>query len=147
MSNTSPLERCNCLALRQAARHVSHLYDRHLAPHGLRGTQYSILARLDRTGPRSINDLAHELVMDRTTLGRNLKPLERDGLVSVEVSAADRRGRQLVVTARGHDLLTRARAAWEAAQQEFTAAFGDAQATALRALLRAVVETPLGVER
>src|SRR5215831_5478505 len=59
---------CNCLALRQAARHVSQFYDQFLAPHGLRTTQYSILARLQRRGTMPINALAAELVMDRTTL-------------------------------------------------------------------------------
>jgi len=66
---------CNCLALRQAARHVSQFYDQFLAGCGLRGTQYSILARLQRRGPMSINALAAALVMDRTTLGRNILPL------------------------------------------------------------------------
>ncbi|MGA9947175.1 MAG: MarR family winged helix-turn-helix transcriptional regulator, partial [Xanthobacteraceae bacterium] len=69
---------CNCLALRQAARHVTQIYDQVLAPSGLRATQYSILARLQRKGPMTNNALAAELVMDRTTLGRNILPLERD---------------------------------------------------------------------
>ena len=74
---------CNCLALRQAARHVTQFYDQFLAPSGLRTTQYSILARLVREGPMAINALAAELVMDRTTLGRNILPLQRDGLIAV----------------------------------------------------------------
>jgi DNA-binding MarR family transcriptional regulator len=63
---------CNCLALRQAARHVTQFYDQFLVPSGLRSTQYSILARLQRKGPMTISALAAELVMDRTTLGRNI---------------------------------------------------------------------------
>lgn len=78
---------CNCLALRQAARHVSQFYDQFLAPHGLRATQYSILARLQRGGTMSINLLAAELVMDRTTLGRNILPLQREGLISIRKRA------------------------------------------------------------
>ncbi len=73
---------CNCLALRQAARQVTQFYDQFLAPSGLRSTQYSILARLQRKGPMTINALAGELVMDRTTLGRNILPLQRDGLIA-----------------------------------------------------------------
>src|SRR5580692_12041944 len=84
-----PLEECTCLAVRQAARHVTQFYDRHLAPVGLRTTQFSILARLRRRGAMTINALAEEMVMDRTTLGRNILPLERDGLVAVEPSKAD----------------------------------------------------------
>ena len=57
------------------ARHVTQFYDQFLAPSGLRTTQYSILARLQRKGPMTINALAAELVMDRTTLGRNILPL------------------------------------------------------------------------
>ena len=74
---------CNCLALRQAARHVSQMYDGHLASEGLRTTQYSILAKLNRLGPLSINELAKSMVMDRTTLGRAIRPLERDRLLSI----------------------------------------------------------------
>ncbi len=66
---------CNCLALRQASRHVTQFYDQFLAPSGLRTTQYSILARLQRKGPMTINALAAELVMDRTTLGRQYPAL------------------------------------------------------------------------
>src|SRR5271170_7584973 len=76
-------ELCNCLALRQATRHVTQFYDQCLAPAGLRTTQFSILARLRRLGPVTISALAADLVMDRTTLGRNLQPLEREGLVAV----------------------------------------------------------------
>ena len=77
---------CICLAVRQAARHVTQSYDQFLAPAGLRTTQFSILAKLKRNGPMTINALAAELVMDRTTLGRNILPLERDGLISIAPS-------------------------------------------------------------
>ena len=76
-------EECTCLAVRQAARHITQFYDQHLAPAGLRTTQFSILAKLKRLGPMTINTLADEMVMDRTTLGRNILPLERDGLISI----------------------------------------------------------------
>jgi hypothetical protein len=73
---TTPSPECNCLALRQAARHVTQFYDQCLAPAGLRTTQLSILAKLKRLGPLTINALARELVMDRTTLGRTMLPLD-----------------------------------------------------------------------
>ena len=76
-------ELCNCLALRQAARHVTQFYDQFLAPAGLRTTQFSILARLRHLGPMTISTLAADLVMDRTTLAPNLKPLESLGLLTV----------------------------------------------------------------
>src|SRR5215204_1256018 len=68
---------CNCLAVRQAARRVSQFYDSYLAPLGLKTSQYSILAKLNRLGPMSINEIADSMVMDRTTTGRAIKPLER----------------------------------------------------------------------
>ena len=94
-------EVCNCLALRQAARHITQFYDQFLAPSGLRTTQFSILAKLRRLGPMTINALAAEMVMDRTTLGRNILPLERDGLIAVEQGSRDRRSKELRVTEAG----------------------------------------------
>jgi DNA-binding MarR family transcriptional regulator len=78
MSDVEP-EICNCAALRQAARHVTKLYDDALAPVGLGGNQFSILARLSLGDPRTIQDLARLLVMDRSTLGHLLRPLEKRG--------------------------------------------------------------------
>src|SRR5258707_2971121 len=86
---------CNCLAVRQAARHITQFYDQLLAPSGLRTTQFSILAKLRRKGPLTINALAAAMVMDRTTLGRNILPLERDGLIAVAPGNDDRRSRVL----------------------------------------------------
>ena len=80
------LSECNCLAIRQAARHVTQFYDQLFAPTGLRATQFAILSRLRRQGPMTINALAALLVMDRTTLGRNILPLQRDGLIEVVAS-------------------------------------------------------------
>jgi DNA-binding MarR family transcriptional regulator len=129
---------CNCLALRQAARHVSQIYDGHLTSEGLRTTQYSILAKLDRLGPMSINALAKSMVMDRTTLGRAIRPLERDGLLTIG-AGDDGRTRSLRLTARGQARLRAAKAKWRDAQKEFEIAFGARDAADLRAILRRVV--------
>jgi DNA-binding MarR family transcriptional regulator len=129
---------CNCLALRQAARHVSQIYDGHLTSEGLRTTQYSILAKLDRLGPMSINALAKSMVMDRTTLGRAIRPLERDGLLTIG-AGDDGRTRSLRLTARGQARLRAAKAKWRDAQKEFEIAFGARDAAGLRAILRRVV--------
>src|SRR5271155_1667137 len=111
-----PLEECPCLAVRQAARHVTQFYDRHLAPVGLRTTQFSILARLRRHGAMTINALAEEMVMDRTTLGRNILPLERDGLISITPLRSNRRMKELRLTTAGEVRLDAARPAWIEAQ-------------------------------
>ncbi len=103
---------CNCLALRQAARHVSQFYDQFLAPSGLRTTQYSILARLQRKGAMTINALAAELVTDRTTLGRNLLPLQRDGLIAIGPGQSDRRSKEVRLTGAGAARFRAALKAW-----------------------------------
>jgi DNA-binding MarR family transcriptional regulator len=136
---------CNCLALRQASRHVTQFYDQFLAPSGLRTTQYSILARLQRKGPMTINALAAELVMDRTTLGRNILPLQRDGLVAVGPGKSDRRAKELRLTPTGIARFQAGRKGWEKAQVQFETAFGVKRAKALRTLLHAVAtEDPQG---
>jgi DNA-binding MarR family transcriptional regulator len=137
-------QECNCLAVRQAARHVTQFYDQCLAPVGLRTTQFSILAKLKRLGPMTINALAAELVMDRTTLGRNVLPLERDGLIAIKQSVEDRRNKELHLTEAGGERLRGAVKLWTAAQTGFEAAFGAKHSAELRALLRAVVATDLG---
>ena len=140
------LEECACLAVRQAARHVTQFYDRHLAAAGLRTTQFSILAKLRRQGPMTINALAAEMVMDRTTLGRNILPLEREGLISVTASRTDRRSKEIRLTDAGLERLQEARDGWRQAQTQFAAAFGEERATGLRALLREVSATDLPAE-
>jgi DNA-binding MarR family transcriptional regulator len=137
-------EDCNCLAVRQAARHVSQFYDRFLAAAGLRTTQFSILVKLKRLGPMTINALASDLVVDRTTLGRNILPLEREGLIAVEPGRSDRRSKELRLTDAGAARLRIAVKDWAEAQGRFEAAFGRKRTPELRALLRAVAATNLG---
>jgi DNA-binding MarR family transcriptional regulator len=137
---------CNCLALRQATRHVTQLYDHFLAPCGLRGTQYSILSRLHHNGPMTINALAAELVMDRTTLGRNILPLRRDGLIAVEPGKSDRRSRELCLTRAGAARVEVAAKGWLQAQARFESVFGTKRARELRALLEDVTASELTAE-
>ncbi|NOG73284.1 MarR family winged helix-turn-helix transcriptional regulator [Roseicella sp. DB1501] len=134
---------CSCLAIRKAARHVTQFYDARLAASGLTTPQFSILARLRHLGPSTINDLAGDLVMDRTTLGRNLRPLERDGLLAIAADPADRRCRALVLTEAGQRRLAVARPLWQAAQAEFDARFGAEASAALRASLASLVAIDL----
>jgi DNA-binding MarR family transcriptional regulator len=141
-----PPEFCTCLAIRQAARHVSQFYDQHLAPCGLRTTQFSILAKLQEEGaPLTINRLAEAIVMDRTTLGRNILPMQRDGLIAVMQGAVDRRSKEIYLTDVGQRRLSEAWAYWANAQAGFDAAFGRSKDKKLRALMRAVTSTELVV--
>ena len=132
-------EVCNCFAVRSAARHVTQLYDQFLAPIGLRVTQFSILSKLKRRGPLTINALADDMVIDRTTLGRSIQPLKRDGLIKIEPAPSDRRAKELHLTKAGEKRLQGGLEAWAMAQAHFEAAFGTKRAADLRRLLRAVV--------
>ncbi|WP_306225294.1 MarR family winged helix-turn-helix transcriptional regulator [Bosea beijingensis] len=134
----SPLTPCNCLALRQAARHVSQIYEAHLAAEGLRASQYSILSALGRGGPMAIGALARAMVMDRTTLGRALRPLERDGFLEI-APGPDGRTRSLRLTPAGETKLAAAAIRWREAQAEFETSFGTQAAAELRDTLRQVV--------
>lgn len=134
-------EDCNCLAVRQAARHVTQFYDKFLAPAGLRTTQYSILARLKRKGPMAINALAADLVMDRTTLGRNILPLERESLIAIVPATSDRRSKELHLTELGAERFRAGAKGWVQAQAQFETTFGGKRASELRALLHAVSAT------
>lgn len=129
---------CNCLAIRQAARHVTQFYDQLFAPVGLRATQFAILSRLRRDGPMTINALATALVMDRTTLGRNVLPLQRDGLIEIVTAPADRRRRELRLSVQGLATQREAVERWTVAQERFDRVFGGARAAQLRDLLREV---------
>lgn len=128
----------DCFAIRQAARFVSQLYDRHLAHVGLTITQFSLMGRLKRTGPMSMKQMAEAMRMQRTTLVRTIQPLRRNGLVSSEVLGADARALSIALTAAGEARLKAARKHWDAAQAEFEHRFGEERAAALRAELFAI---------
>lgn len=136
-------EACTCLAVRQAARHITQFYDHLLAPTGLRISQFSILAKLRQHGPITINELAAALVMDRTTLGRNILPLEREGLISIVPGQIDRRSKEVRLTDTGVQRLRRSRKAWNTAQARFSATFGEDRAVGLRELLHEVTTTDI----
>jgi DNA-binding MarR family transcriptional regulator len=137
----SPSAPCNCTALREAGRYVTQLYDQRLAGAGLRATQFTILVRLKALGPATINALAKELVMDRTTLGRNILPLQRRRLIAVTKRRDDARSKELQLTKSGLDRLEAASAGWVKAQAQFEGALGSDRASQLRDLLRSVVES------
>ncbi|MCJ2034809.1 MarR family winged helix-turn-helix transcriptional regulator [Methylobacterium sp. J-068] len=130
---------CHCNAIRQGARQVTQFYDRHLAPAGLRTSQYSMLVGLRRLGPISINGFADAMAMDRTTMGRALKPLERDGLLAVG-PGPNGRTRALDLTEAGRRRITEAEPLWRTAQTAFEARYGAADAARLCDALARVVQ-------
>src|ERR1700676_4640913 len=133
--------RCNCTALREAARYVTQLYDRHLTAAGLSSTQFSILTRLKELGPTMINALAQALVMDRTTVGRNILPLQRRRLIVVRRGESDARRKELHLTKAGLARLEAGFDGWATAQAQFEGTVGKERASQLRDLLRVVVGT------
>jgi DNA-binding MarR family transcriptional regulator len=143
MSDVEP-EICNCAALRQAARRVTKLYDDALVPVGLGLNQFSILARLSLVGPSTIQDLALLLVMDRSTLGHLLRPLEKRGLVKLEISEWDRRSRMVALTQAGEAAVAKGRPRWAAAQRQFEGTFGREAALELRTVLGEIATAEFG---
>ncbi len=122
MDVTEPVN-CTCFGLRKAARAVTQMYDQALKPTGLRTTQFSLLSVIEGVGPRGMAELAEKLVMDRTTLTRNLKPLLDQGFLE-SVAGADRRRHPVAITAKGRAALARALPYWREAQVNMTSSLG-----------------------
>src|SRR5271170_1434500 len=122
ISSPTPRNACTCGSLRKASRRISQFYDTALAPVGIKSTQYSILSEVDRgslQGSVTMCELAAAMVMDRSTLGHNLKPLERDDLVVLRLSTDDRRKRYVELTKKGKSILQRSRRLWRHAEGRF----------------------------
>jgi DNA-binding MarR family transcriptional regulator len=137
-------EGCTCLRLRKATRCVSQVYDRYLEPQGLTVTQYGVLGHLAVFDGICIGALAEKLIMDPTTLTRNLRPLERQGFVALQPDPRDKRARRLHLTAKGRDIFERAKPAWVRAQRHIEKALGERDTPALNTALDHVVERLAG---
>ncbi|WP_088348794.1 MULTISPECIES: MarR family winged helix-turn-helix transcriptional regulator [Rhodomicrobium] len=131
---------CTCLRIRKASRLVSQIYDQFLEPHGLTITQYGLLAHLAWLDGITIGALAERLIMDPTTLTRNLRPLERDGFVTHEADPRDRRARRLKLTESGRERLAKAKPAWLAAQRHVERAIGSDRSPSVNAALDHVLQ-------
>jgi DNA-binding MarR family transcriptional regulator len=94
-----------------------------LKPGGLRATQLGVMTTIANFGSVTINRLAQMLVMDRTTLTRNLKLLEKQGLIKT-TPGEDRRTREVTLTDKGQQVLAQALPLWEKAQERVVKAFG-----------------------
>jgi DNA-binding MarR family transcriptional regulator len=128
---------CYCAVLRAASRKTTALYDEALAPAGIGVAQFSLMRRIKGVGTVSLTDLARLAELDRSTVGRNVKVLERIGLVS-ETAAEDRRETTVALTEAGRETLRRARPLWIEAQRRVEAALGEADAETLRALAQSL---------
>lgn len=131
---------CACTTLRQATRAVTAAYDAALAPVGLRITQFSVLRTLARLGPVPVTRLAAEVALDRSTMGRNLDPLERQGLVRLEVGKVDQRERVAHLTAEGEAAIAKALPLWSRAQARMSSVIDQAALRQLAGQLSALKE-------
>ena len=129
---------CACGSLRKAARAVTQLYDEALRPTGLRITQFGILGATMAMQPVTVTRLAEETVTDRTTLTRNLRLLEEQGLIRVE-TGNDRREREVTLTDRGREALVKALPNWQKAQAYVVKGLGEGRWKALREELSALI--------
>jgi DNA-binding MarR family transcriptional regulator len=125
---------CLCLNVRQASRRVSKLYDEALRPLGLQVSQLTVLVAtaMFGEGGAKMGPIADALGLDRTTLTRNLRPLERQGWLRVARDPADGRARILLLTRAGERAIEKAFPFWEQSQKQLRALLGKGQADELR---------------
>lgn len=131
------LQVCGCSNLRRAARSVTQLYDDILQPTGLRSTQVVLLVNLAAEHELSFSRLARELLLSPSTLSRNIRPLERDGLVEIDDSG--KRGKLARLTPEGKQALLNAVPYWQKAQEKFTGLIGSGSWDDLRERLTKAV--------
>jgi DNA-binding MarR family transcriptional regulator len=130
---------CISFNIRKAARAVTQLYDERMRPLGLRSTQLPILGKTLTLGPVTVTHLAKATMTDRTTLTRNLRLLEKQGLIQVDMGN-DRREREVRLTDRGREVLARVYPIWKEVQAEVAKRFGSERLARLLSELSALVE-------
>ncbi|RTL51867.1 MAG: MarR family transcriptional regulator [Bradyrhizobiaceae bacterium] len=126
---------CLCTSLRQAAHAATEIYDRALEPSGLKITMFRVLRRLEGAEKPTISQLARIVDLDRSTLGRNLKILERDGLITF-CEGEDERAKIVKLTSKGRAALEKARPLWRRVQAKMRAALGNEEKSVFRILAR-----------
>jgi DNA-binding MarR family transcriptional regulator len=131
---------CLCLASRRAARTITRAFDRKLRTHGLRATQFTLLATLELMGERSVTQLAEFMGSDRTTLSRNMALAEARGLIGSRRADGDARTRLASITPQGRAVLADAFASWREVQAGLTQTIGDEAADGLRRLARGSIK-------
>lgn len=134
------LQNCACHRVRTAARTVTRAYDETLRPVGLRATQLSVLVASAADDALSITSLAKYMGMDRSTLTRNLRPLETEGLITVGLEGW-RRSRALQITKKGRARLQEALPLWEKAQQTLRQKLGNQRWDRIRSDLDDLIRT------
>ena len=114
---------CTCFNLRKASRIVTQYFDDSMRSIGLRGTQFTLLVNAFAYSPITVTRMSEIMIIDRTTLGRNLLPMEKSGLIKVE-SGDDRRTRIVEITDAGKRKLTEAYPLWKETQEDIKQKMG-----------------------
>jgi DNA-binding MarR family transcriptional regulator len=131
-------DHCLCLFTQRAARALARRFDEVLRPVGLTNGQFSLLMSLNRPAPPPMGPVAQLLAMDRTTLTAALKPLERRGLVRVEIDPKDKRSRLLALTDAGREVLAAAVPIWRETHRVIETGLPGMDADGLRGALMAL---------
>ncbi len=129
---------CACMKLRSATRLVTRTYDKALQPVGLKATQYTLLIAVSQAQPIAISRLADLLSMERTTLTRNLRPLQQEG----HLVTTPGRGRtvEISLSKEGEALLKKAAPMWRKAQDGFVNKIGEKKWNDLKSVLSLITE-------
>ncbi|PVA08474.1 MarR family transcriptional regulator [Pelagivirga sediminicola] len=132
------MTRCYCSMLRSATRKVASIYDEALAPFGINVAQFSLLRTIERLQPVSLTDLAKDAQLDRSTIGRNVRVIERVGLVETHRGDVDHREAIVMLTPHGAGILSNAGPVWDECQKAMEARLGPVKITALQDILRSI---------
>ena len=128
---------CHCVVLRKATRKITSYYDEALAPLGINVAQFSLLRHINHMAPVSLTDLGARVELDRSTVGRNAKVLERMGLAIIR-PGKDQREATLTVSEAGQGVLRAGAPLWDAVQADIEARLGPGGIEHLRGLLAAL---------
>jgi DNA-binding MarR family transcriptional regulator len=123
-------DECIASRARRISRAVSNLYDEALRPHALRASQMGVLVALDNLGPSQPSDLCTTLVVDKSTLSRNVDRMIKNGWI-LSKDGKDDRSTELHLTPKGRTLLTAAVPSWRKAQKKARALLGERDADAI----------------
>ena len=134
------LTECSCNMIRESARKITQFYEGSLREAGIKPTQFSILAALANTGPIQLTQLADRLLLERTSLTRNLDVLERNGWVELQTGEEDLRQRVVSLSKKGYEQLDQAIPYWKKAQKAIANEMGQDTITGLREILSEMTE-------
>ena len=134
------LSACSCNMMRKSARKITQFYENSLREAGIKPTQFSILAALANSGPIQLTQLADRLVLERTSLTRNLNVLERNTWIDIQPGEEDSRQRVVSLTRNGYKQLDHAIPYWQKAQKAIAKDMGQGTITGLRSTLNDMTE-------